>query len=117
MKKSIWLILFAVFIFSSMAYAHPPRDIVITYNPDTKILRAVIMHDVANPLNHYVKKVVVGLNGKDIIEHTLSRQDHVDSQTVDYLISDVKNGDVLSVEGYCSITGQLKEEITVQMVK
>lgn len=117
MRKLSWSVILTLLIFSSTAYAHPPRDIVITFDPETKILHAVIMHDVANPLNHYIKKVDVGLNGKDIIEHTLSRQDNVDSQTVDYLISDVKNGDVLSVEGHCSITGQLKKEIKVQIVK
>ena len=52
----------------SFAYAHPPYDIKITFNPETKVATAVIMHNVSNPLNHYIKKVDVGLNGKEIIE-------------------------------------------------
>ena len=75
------------------------------------------MHDVGNPLNHYIKKVDVGLNGKEIIEHSLSRQDNNDSQTISYFIPDVKNGDLLSVEGHCSISGKLKKEIVVKMGK
>lgn len=113
--KLLTAVLPLFFAFSGIAYAHPPSDIKITFDPATKILTAVIMHDVANPLNHYIKKADVGLNGKEIIEHTLSRQDNNTSQTVSYLISDVKNGDTLSVEGHCSISGKNKKEITVKL--
>ena len=109
MKKTGLLLVALFFVFSAMAYAHPPSDIKITFDPATKMLRAVIMHDVANPLNHYIKKVDVGLNGKEIIEQTISRQDNNDSQSVAYLIPDVKNGDLLSVEGHCSISGTNKK--------
>ncbi|MDD5356135.1 MAG: hypothetical protein PHY56_06345 [Candidatus Omnitrophica bacterium] len=114
MKKIILLLGVMIFIFSSLAYAHPPRDIKITFDPATKMLTAVIMHDVANSLNHYIMKVDVGLNGKDIIEQSISRQDNNESQAVSYLIPDAKTGDILSVEGHCSISGVLKKEITVK---
>lgn len=101
----------------SVAYAHPPSDIKITFDPKTKMLEAVIMHNTSNPLNHYINKVDIGLNGKVIIEHLISKQDNKDSQTVSYLIPDVKDGDVISVEGYCSISGKLKKEITIKLGK
>ena len=103
---------FFVAVFS-IAYAHPPSDIIITFDPKTKILNAVIMHNVSNPQNHFIKKVDVALNGKEIIEHKLSRQDNNVSQTVSYLIPDAKTGNILSVEAYCSISGKLKKEIKV----
>lgn len=96
------------------AYAHPPSGIVITFDPKTKILNAVIMHEVSNPVNHFIKRVDIALNGKEIIEHTLSRQDNNVSQSVAYLIPDAKRGDILSVEAYCSISGKLKKEIEVK---
>ena len=106
-----------VFVFAaaiSTAYAHPPSDIKITFDVKTKILQAVIMHNTSNPASHYIKKVDVGLNGKEIIEHTVSKQDNNESQTVAYLIPDVKDGDVISVEAYCSISGKLQKEISVK---
>jgi len=115
--KKIGLLLVLFFGFTSAAYAHPPSDIRITFDAKTKILQAVIMHNVSNPLSHYIKKVDVGLNGKEIIEQSISRQDNNDSQTVTYLIPDVKDGDVLSVEGYCSISGKLQKEIKVKIEK
>ncbi len=96
------------------AYAHPPSDIAITFDAKTKILHAVIVHNVGNPINHYIKKVALGLNGKEIIEHTISRQDNNTNQTVTYLIPDVKIGDTLSVEAYCSISGKLEKEIKIK---
>ncbi len=109
-----------VFVFAaaiSIAYAHPPSDIKVTFDVKTKILQAVIIHNTSNPASHYIKKVDVGLNGKEIIEHTVSKQDNNESQTVIYLIPDVKDGDVISVEAYCSISGKLQREVTVKFDK
>ncbi len=118
MKKAIAFLIAFVFIsVFSVAYAHPPSDIKITFDAKTKILQAVIMHNTSNPLNHYIKKVDVGLNGKEIIEHTVSKQDNNESQTVIYLIPDVKDGDVISVEAYCSMSGKLQREILVKFEK
>jgi hypothetical protein len=112
MKKIAWLFGFFIFFgLSTQAYAHPPSDIKITFDPDTKILSAVIFHDVSNPSKHYIKKVDVGLNGKEIIQQSISQQDNFDSQTVNYLIPDAKAGDSFSVEGYCSISGKLEKEL------
>jgi CheY-like chemotaxis protein len=101
----------------STAFAHPPSDIKIIFDPASTTLRAVIMHDVSTPLTHYIKKVDVALNGKEILEQNISRQDNNYDQTVSYLIPDVKEGDVLSVEGYCSISGKLMKKITVNSGK
>jgi len=101
----------------SMVYAHPPSDIKITFDPDTKVLQAIIYHNTSNPGNHYIKNVDIGLNGKEIIKHQISREDNNETQAVSYLIPDAKAGDSLSVEGYCSISGKLKKEIAVTAKK
>ena len=109
-----------VFVFAAaiaIVYAHPPSDIKITFDAKTKILQAVIMHNTSNPVNHYISKVGVWLNGKEIIGHTISREDNNESQTVAYLIPDANDADVISVDGTCSISGNLKKEITVRLEK
>jgi hypothetical protein len=116
MKKILSLLVFSVFfLIAAAAYAHPPYDIKITLDPKTKMLEAVIMHNVSNPLNHYIKRVEVCLNGKVVIVQNLFHQDSSDSQTVRYLIPDAKDGDMISVEGECSITGELKKEIRARL--
>lgn len=96
---------------ASTAYAHPPSDIKITYDSRTRILKAVITHSVSDVKKHFINKVNVALNGRGTIEHSISRQDNNDTQTVSYLIPDAKPGDTLSVEAYCNISGKLKKEI------
>ena len=113
-------IVFMVFVFLSIvsaAYAHPPSDIKITFDQTKNILSAVIVHNVSNPAKHYINKVDIGLNGKEIIEQTISKQENNLNQTVSYLLTDVKDGDVLSVEGYCNLSGKLKKEITIRLGK
>jgi desulfoferrodoxin (superoxide reductase-like protein) len=114
-KVTAFLIIAAFLSAAASAYAHPPSDIKITFDAKTKMFSAVIMHNVSDTRRHYINKVDVGLNNKEIIEHNISRQDNNESQTVTYFIPDVNDGDILSVEAYCSISGKLKKEIQVKM--
>ena len=114
MKKVILLLIFCSFLaVSATAYAHPPQDIIIRFDSQTKVLQAIIVHNVSDPENHYIKKVDVGLNGQQIIEHKISRQDNNETQIVTYLVPDAKVGDKISVEAYCSIEGSLKKEVEI----
>jgi len=114
MKKELLLFLTLALVFIlTTAYAHPPRDISITFDPTTKMLSAVIFHDVANPVPHHIKEVDVYLNNKKIIQHLISIQDNHQTQTVAYLIPDTHSGDILAVEAFCSLYGSLKKQITL----
>ena len=113
-KIPVLVVFLAALTVTSTAYAHPPSDIKITFDPGTKMLEAVIVHNTSNPVNHYIKKVDIGLNGNEIIEHMISKEDNNQTQSVSYLVPDVKAGDTISVEGYCSISGKLKKQITVK---
>ncbi len=99
--KILFILLFICLVSTSIVYAHPPKDIEISYDPATKMLTAVIIHDTSNPLGHYIKKVDIGLNDQEIIQQVISRQDNNNSQKVSCYIPDIKAGDRLSVEGYC----------------
>ena len=113
-KKILFLLLFICLVSTGIVYAHPPKDIEVSYEPVTKILTAIVIHDTSNPLGHYIKKVDVGLNDQEIIQQMISKQDNFSSQKVSYYIPDVKSGDRLSVEGYCSISGKLEKQITIK---
>jgi hypothetical protein len=111
--RRIIFALVGCFLFSAVAYAHPPQDIKITFDPSTRMLTAWIVHNVSNPAGHYIKQVDIGLNGQEIITQKISGQDNNAGQTVKVLIPDVKSGDIVSVEGYCSLSGKLEKEISV----
>lgn len=111
--KKITIFFILCFFISSAAYGHPPSDIKIAYDSKTKILTAFIMHSVSDVKKHFISKVDISLNGREIISHAISRQDNSISQKVVYLIPDAEAGDKLSVEGYCNISGKLEKEIKV----
>ncbi len=111
---TILLVFLSVLTVATLVYAHQPSDINLTFNSETKILEAVIVHNTSNPIKHYISKVDIGVNGEEIIEQKISKQDNNQTQTLCYLIPDVKAGDAISVEGYCSISGKLTREITVE---
>jgi hypothetical protein len=113
MKKIIAFLVVSFFV-CSLAYAHPPSDIKITYDSKAKILKAVIMHNVSDAKKHFIYKVDVSLNGKEIISQAISQQDNNISQTVSYLIPDAKGGDALSVEAYCNLSGKLEKTIKAE---
>ncbi|MFA4842575.1 MAG: hypothetical protein WC658_01910 [Candidatus Omnitrophota bacterium] len=115
--KSLFLLSGALFFLGNTenAYGHPPSDIAVTYDSATKTLHAVITHPVSNPERHFINKVDIRLNGQEIIEHRISMQDNNVNQAVSYLIPDVKDGDVISVEAYCNISGKLTKEIKASL--
>lgn len=99
---------------SRLAFAHPPSKIEVVFDAETKILTAKIIHPVENPLNHYIAKVDVSINGEEVLTQHISRQDNNTEQAVSYRIPDVKQGDTVSVEGHCSISGTKEETIKIQ---
>jgi len=112
MKKNLIVVSFiAVLLTASSAFAHPPVRIDMSYDAANKIVTAVIVHPVQNSMNHYIYKVDVSINGKEVIEQKISFQETPDTQTVSYRLPDIKKGDIIGVEGYCNINGKLKETI------
>ena len=111
--KKIVLFLCGLFIASSTAFAHPPSDIKIQFDPATKTLTATIKHRVSNPKSHYIFKVDIGLNGKEIKMLSFKDQASGATQSVLLVIPEAKKGDTLSVEGYCNLGGKLEKEIKI----
>lgn len=111
--KKITLLLSGLLLASTTAFAHPPSDIKIQFDPVTKTLTATIKHRVSNPNSHYVHKVDIGLNGKEIQMLPFKKQETVTAQTISFVIPEAKKGDTLSVEGYCNLSGKLEKEIKI----
>lgn len=113
MKKVLLLALCFIMV-ASFAYAHPPSDIKVTFDPQTQEVKAVIFHNVSDVNKHYIKKVDIGLNGKEIAELKFKKQDKLSTQEVTYIMSKVKAGDKITVEAYCNLSGKLEKGIVVK---
>ena len=111
--KKIALLLCGLLVLSTAAFAHPPSDIKIQFDDRLNTLTAVIEHPVSNPNTHYIKKVDIGLNGKEIETLPFTKQDNNAAQIIIVALPQATKGDVLSVEAYCNLSGKLKKEIKV----
>ena len=115
MKKTIILVFLCFLLsISTLAYAHQPQKIEIKYYANTKMLQAVIFHDTSSPERHFIRTVILWLHGKEMLRHVLSAQDNNISQTVTYLLPDLKNGDIITLEADCSVNGRLDKEIIIE---
>jgi predicted methyltransferase len=115
MKKIIGFFAFMVCLTgASVVCAHPASEINITVDVNTKMVVALITHNVSDPERHYIDKVDITLNGAEVTTQLISKQDNNVSQTISYLIPDLKPGDVVAVDTHCNKGGTLKKEIKVE---
>jgi desulfoferrodoxin (superoxide reductase-like protein) len=96
-------------------FAHPPKGLEMTYDYESNILSVEIAHSVNDAAKHFIKKVVVELNGKKIIEQTFKRQVDGETQQVMYKVIDGIEGDKITVTAYCNISGKKKADLTITM--
>lgn len=111
------VVLVSVFILfsASNVFAHPPAKIDLSFLPGQKLVEATIYHPVSNPNSHFIDKVAVAVNGKEVLVHKVSIQDDNEKQVVIYRIPDVKEGDIISVEADCNKSGKLKKELEIKL--
>jgi hypothetical protein len=92
--------------------AHPPSKMVLEYDTDTQTLSVSITHSVSDPANHYVKKLEIEKNGYPYLTENYTSQPTTSSVTYTYTVT-TDDGDVLEVTAYCSLLGDITEQITV----
>jgi desulfoferrodoxin (superoxide reductase-like protein) len=107
------IIILGLMLLAVPLLAHPPKGVVLEYDSETSILSISVTHSVNNSSKHYVSKVTVELNGKEIIEQKFKRQTSGEIQEVVYKVIDAKEGDKIAVTAYCNISGKKKAGLEV----
>ena len=111
------LIMITLAFFTIPLLAHSPNSLELEFDPETDVLNIIITHGVNDASRHYVKEVEVELNGQKIIEQSFKRQVDNEKQQVFYKIIDAKEGDKITVEAYCNISGKKKAQLVVTAAK
>ena len=117
-KTFIIGILFCLFMISSSVtvLAHPPKDITIEFNKETKTLKITITHPV-NPdtiKKHFIKDIKVYLDNEMVIQQTFKSQSSANAQEVSYVLVDAEKGNKIRIEAQCCIVGSLDKTFTIQ---
>jgi desulfoferrodoxin (superoxide reductase-like protein) len=87
--------------------AHPADSIAVEYD-STGYLSVGIRHPIRGEVDeHYIGKVVVKLNGTEIIRQSFRRQVDSEWQQAVYLLIDLKPDDKVQVTTTCNLYGNL----------
>jgi hypothetical protein len=88
------------------AAAHPPSEMSVSYNELSRLLIVTITHQVPNPQGHYIREVLVTINGKTVNDTFYTSQPDPDTFTYTYPI-DTKTTDEIAVTATCVLSGSL----------
>ena len=111
MKK--FLVLIIMVIIAAAVSANPPSDILFKYRgpigPVKGMLTVNVIHNISatavkDPAKHFIKEVVMRLNGKEIDKKIFKKQENAKGQKVVYILN-LKPQDVVTVTATCSIKG------------
>jgi hypothetical protein len=111
--KRIAVLLALVLGFSLAVFAHPPTDIIITFDLEKSLVKVDVMHASKDIVKHFIKQIEVLLNGKSILKQQFTTQTSNEKQSVVYVIPGLKPGDKVAIDADCSIFGDLTKEALV----
>jgi desulfoferrodoxin (superoxide reductase-like protein) len=114
--RGIFFILISIsflLLHSRAAVAHPPSKIVLEFNAETSILKVAMTHEVKDAAKHYIEKIEIKLNDKEILVQDFLTQQDTEEQTALYHIHDAKQGDTLEVTAHCNVFGKEKETLQI----
>jgi sulfur carrier protein ThiS len=94
------------------AAATPPSAVIVSYNEQSSELSVTITHPVADPATHYIREIVVAVNGRTVTDTQYTSQPSKDTFTRIYPLR-VKPGDRIEVTAICSIAGSGSSSIEV----
>lgn len=115
MKPAIMVVAsWCMFMLAEVCVAHPPDEVSLEFNAETAMLKVEVRHSVNKVAQHFIDKVVIVLNGEEIIEQKFTVQGSKEIQEACYTIPGIKNGDELKVTAYCNISGKKTGTLEVQ---
>jgi hypothetical protein len=109
----VLLLLLSVLVMVSPGAAHPPSSIDLRYEPAGRLLVVAFKHLVQDGQSHYIKEVQVQINGKAFARVELYAQAGKEAGQVSMALSDVKQGDLVSVKATCNKFGEMKKDLRI----
>jgi len=112
MKRMIFSMGVLMFLWAFTAQAHPPTDIVLSYNHDEQVLHVKMKHVTSDPQEHRIRQIIVFLNGQDFEHHFFVQQTSAEGLDEELYVP-AEEGDVIRIKAICSQAGFAEAEIMV----
>ncbi len=112
--RSIHICLLSLIIVcsSSLSFAHPPRDVQLTYDGEAQVLKIRVNHVTPNTLKHYIRRVVIKLNDKEVNALNFPAQSSRQAHEIEVPL-ELKAGDTVTVSAVCNVAGS--KEVSLQI--
>jgi desulfoferrodoxin (superoxide reductase-like protein) len=116
MKKL--LLIFCLLFVSILVFAHPPKEVALSYDTASKMLTITVNHQikqslVSDPSRHYIKEISILVNNKNVVIADYSSQQSDDGEKIIIQLK-ANSGDKITVGAACSIAGNKTSELTVK---
>lgn len=114
MKKALIQVVVFFFLFFSVraSFATPPVSIDLSYDQSKGVLHVEAVHPSFNLEKSYVRLMNVYLNGQQVTTVNYYKQNDYNKFSDDVSMS-AQIGDVIKVELFCSLGGDMSKELTV----
>lgn len=113
--RFIKITLVLIIVFGSIGiFAHPAENVTLKYDKETCMLSIRIVHNSKDYNKHFIEKVWVSVNKKNIVKQDFSSQDDLEGLQLQYKIFNLKKGDRISVDTKCNIFGKQFASIEIE---
>jgi hypothetical protein len=112
MRKNLFLLLFLGILVPILTVAHPPKKVILKMKSNSKTLTVKVVHPVKDIKTHFIKSLVVKVNGVEVKTVDLTPESPYQSKDIDIELPNLKPGDEIAVVATCnrigSKTGKIK---------
>jgi hypothetical protein len=110
--RKVLFFLFCFMIPVSMSFATPPVSISLSYDLSSGMLHVSAIHPSFNLEKSYVRLMNVYVNGQEVSTLNYFKQNDPDTFSDDVSVT-AQAGDVIKVELFCALGGDMSKEMTV----
>lgn len=107
-------LMIGIFLVTGSVYAHGPKKVTLSFDPNGKVLKVDVSHSVKNPGKHYIKRIRVYVNDEMVEKKFYDRQKNRSGHSDLFTLKDVKSGDTITVKATCNKFGGKKARIKVR---
>ena len=112
MKIGVTLAL-AILLLAAPASATPPSKVTLAWNAETQTLTVTADHFTLDPKAHFIKTIVVVVDGQEVTTKTLTSQTSNKQQVVEIPLPGLKPGAVIVATAQCNLFGKLDGKLTL----
>ena len=111
--KKILFACAALFLFTSVLKADPPKKITLVYSAETKKLSIEVYHPVQKVEDHFIDMISISVDGKEVKVLKPLKQTNEKSELDVVLLPEIKAGSLVKVKARCNRFGTKSTDLKI----